>query len=118
MIDGEMALARPLPGSYEFGRPGSGSINETPVFHADKQLIKRVIGNLIQNALTHSAHAITLHLSARKDANGVLFTVADNGPGIPPEYHELIFRKFEQVRTPNVPRVRSSGLGSRNVRPM
>ncbi len=85
--------------------------DDTPVFHADKQLIKRVIGNLIQNALTHSAHAVTLHLSARKDGNGVLFTVADNGPGIPPEYHELIFRKFEQVRTPNVPRVRSSGLG-------
>jgi signal transduction histidine kinase len=85
--------------------------DDTPVFHADKQLIKRVIGNLIQNALTHSAHAVTLHLSVRKDGNGVLFTVADNGPGIPPEYHELIFRKFEQVRTPNVPRVRSSGLG-------
>ena len=85
--------------------------DDTPVFHADRPLIKRVIGNLIQNALTHSAHAVTLHLSVRKDGDGVLFTVADNGPGIPPEYHELIFRKFEQVRTPNVPRVRSSGLG-------
>jgi signal transduction histidine kinase len=40
-----------------------------------------------------------------------LFTVADNGPGIPPQYHELIFRKFEQVRALNAPRVRSSGLG-------
>ncbi|MGH7639247.1 MAG: ATP-binding protein, partial [Gemmatimonadaceae bacterium] len=85
--------------------------DDTPVFHADKQLIKRVIGNLIQNALTHSAHAITMHLSARKEGDGVLFTVADNGPGIPTEYHEIIFRKFEQVRTPNIPRVRSSGLG-------
>ena len=85
--------------------------DDSPVFHADRQLIKRVIGNLIQNALTHSAHAVTLHLAVRRDADGVLFTVADNGPGIPPEYHEIIFRKFEQVRTPNVPRVRSSGLG-------
>src|SRR5690606_22531618 len=33
MIDGEMALARALPGSYEFGRPGSGSINDTQLFH-------------------------------------------------------------------------------------
>jgi signal transduction histidine kinase len=40
-----------------------------------------------------------------------LFTVADNGPGIPPEYHELIFQKFEQVQAPHAPRVRSSGLG-------
>ena len=87
------------------------SSDDSPVFHADRQLIKRVIGNLIQNALTHSAHAIKLHLSVRRDGDGVLFTVADNGPGIPPEYHEIIFRKFEQVKTPHVPRVRSSGLG-------
>ena len=85
--------------------------DDAPVFHADRQLIKRVIGNLIQNALTHSSHAVTLHLSVRRDGEGVLFTLADNGPGIPPEYHEIIFRKFEQVKTPNVPRVRSSGLG-------
>ena len=84
---------------------------DAPVFHADRPLIKRVIGNLIQNALTHSANAVTIHLSVRRDKEGVLFTVADNGPGIPPEYHEIIFRKFEQVRTPNMPRVRSSGLG-------
>ena len=84
---------------------------DAPVFHADRQLIKRVIGNLIQNALTHSATAVALQLSVRRDAEGVLFTVADNGPGIAPEYHELIFRKFEQVKTPNAPRVRSSGLG-------
>jgi signal transduction histidine kinase len=85
--------------------------DDTPVFQADRQLIKRVIGNLIQNALTHSSHAVTLELSVRRDGDGVLFTVTDNGPGIPPEYHEIIFRKFEQVKTPNAPRVRSSGLG-------
>jgi two-component system sensor histidine kinase/response regulator len=87
------------------------SSEDAPVFHADRQLIKRVIGNLIQNALTHSAHAVKLHLSVRREGDTALFTVADNGPGIPPEYHEIIFRKFEQVKTPNVPRVRSSGLG-------
>ena len=85
--------------------------DDAPVFVADKALLKRVFGNLIQNALTHSSKAVTLTLSARKDTDGVLLTVADNGPGIPPEYHELIFRKFEQVKTPNIPRVRSSGLG-------
>ena len=85
--------------------------DDAPVFHADRQLIKRVIGNLIQNALTHSMQAVKLQLSVRRDGTGVLFTVSDNGPGIPAEYHEIIFRKFEQVKTPNMPRVRSSGLG-------
>jgi signal transduction histidine kinase len=84
---------------------------DAPTFEADKALLKRVLSNLIQNALTHSPHAVTLRLSARRDPGGLLFTVADNGPGIPSEYHELIFRKFEQVRPPFGPRVRSSGLG-------
>ena len=78
---------------------------------ADHALIKRVFSNLIQNALTHSARAVTVTLGARSEGTGTLFTVADDGVGIPPEYHELIFRKFEQVRTPHIPRVRSSGLG-------
>ena len=85
--------------------------DDTPVFEADKALLKRVMSNLVQNALTHTPHAVTLSLLARKEGDGVLFTVADDGPGIPPEYHEVIFRKFEQVKAPTVPRVRSSGLG-------
>ena len=85
--------------------------DDSPVFEADKPLLKRVIGNLVQNALTHSATAITLQLSARRDNDGILFTIADNGPGIPPEYHEVIFRKFERVKNQNIPRTRSSGLG-------
>ncbi len=84
---------------------------DLPELQVDRALIKRVFTNLIQNALVHSARAVNIKLSARRDPQGVLFTVADDGPGIPPEYHELIFRKFERAKTPNVPRVRSSGLG-------
>jgi two-component system, sensor histidine kinase and response regulator len=85
--------------------------DDAPVFSGDKNLIKRVFSNLIQNAVTHSSHPVRLELSARKAGHGVLFTVSDNGPGIPPEYHEVIFRKFGQVEVPRTPRTRSSGLG-------
>jgi signal transduction histidine kinase len=85
--------------------------DDAPVFKGDKPLLKRVFSNLIQNAVTHSSHPIHLELSARRSGQGVLFTVSDNGPGIPPEYHELIFRKFGQVEMPRSPRTRSSGLG-------
>jgi two-component system, sensor histidine kinase and response regulator len=84
---------------------------DTPSLEADKLILKRVFGNLIQNAITHSANPVTLQLSARRENDAVLFTVADNGPGIPSEYQEVIFRKFQQVKTPHAPRVRSSGLG-------
>jgi two-component system sensor histidine kinase/response regulator len=85
--------------------------DDAAIFEADKALMKRVFANLVQNALTHSPSAVTIRLTARGDPNGVLFTVADNGPGIPPEYRELIFRKFEQVPAPRTGRGRTSGLG-------
>src|SRR5437868_8477135 len=84
---------------------------DAPIFEADKELLKRVLNNLVQNAVTHSAQAVKIDFKARKDGEGVLFTVADNGPGIPPQYHEVIFRKFERVKTQGVPRTSSSGLG-------
>src|SRR5579863_4616376 len=93
------------------GATATVDVADDTLFEADRGLLKRVFANLVQNALTHSARAITLRLTARRDPSGILFTVADNGPGIPPQYHELIFRKFEQVRALNAPRVRSSGLG-------
>jgi signal transduction histidine kinase len=85
--------------------------DDAPVFTADKALIKRVLSNLVQNAVTHSAGPVRLALAARADESGILFTVSDDGPGIPAEFQDIIFRKFERVRTPNAPRVRSSGLG-------
>jgi two-component system sensor histidine kinase/response regulator len=85
--------------------------DDAPIFSGDKGLIKRVFSNLIQNAVTHSSRPVHLELSARRSGQGVLFTVTDNGPGIPPEYHDLVFRKFGQVEMPRSPRTRSSGLG-------
>jgi signal transduction histidine kinase len=85
--------------------------DDAPVFEADKTLLKRVLSNLIQNALTHSAVPVTVTLGARREAEGIHLTVADDGPGIPPAFQDLIFRKFEQVRGPHAPKVRSSGLG-------
>jgi two-component system sensor histidine kinase/response regulator len=85
--------------------------DDAPVFSADKALIKRVISNLVQNAVNHSPGPVTLLLAARPDPKGILITISDDGPGIPEDYQEIIFRKFEQVYAQHAPRVRSSGLG-------
>jgi signal transduction histidine kinase len=92
--------------------------NGAPPFVGDRTLLRRVLNNLLENALTHAAGdaapgaPLTVRVSARlADGAGVLFTVADNGPGVPPEYQELIFRKFETVRLTGSLRARGSGLG-------
>jgi len=84
---------------------------DAPTFDADKPLLKRVFSNILQNALTHSGSAIELRISVRGEEDGILFGIQDNGPGIPEEFHDLIFQKFGRVKTAHVPRVRSSGLG-------
>lgn len=85
--------------------------DDAPTFDGDKPLLKRVFSNLVQNALTHSGRSIELKVTARASEDGVLFGVHDNGPGIPDEFHDVIFQKFGRVKTAHVPRVRSSGLG-------
>ena len=83
----------------------------TPHFRADRGLVRRIIGNLIQNAVTHSPPPVEVGLSARAESvDHILITVADDGPGIPPEYREVIFRKFERVKQVGASRG-SSGLG-------
>ncbi|MDQ8153533.1 MAG: ATP-binding protein [Gemmatimonadota bacterium] len=97
--------------SAEGGTMAYQASDDAPVFQADKALLRRVFANLVQNALSHSATTVHVSLAAVRDPQGILFTVTDNGPGIPAEFQEVIFRKFEQVRSPNAPKTRSSGLG-------
>jgi len=65
----------------------------------DGEIISRVVANLLSNALRHSQEGgmIEGELSFEKDQRSVLLTVKDSGRGIPPEYHEKIFNKFEQL---------------------
>jgi two-component system sensor histidine kinase/response regulator len=78
---------------------------------ADEHLLNRVFSNLIGNALRHAGGGITIQLGARpgQDPEGVTFTVADDGVGISPAHHEIVFRKFSSLG-PRGPRA-TSGLG-------
>lgn len=79
-------------------------------FAADSSLLMRVFGNLVGNALNHAGRGVNVELSAQEAAGGgIQFTVRDDGTGIPPAYHDLIFRKFGNLQRPDGPR--SSGLG-------
>ncbi|MBC7898336.1 MAG: hybrid sensor histidine kinase/response regulator [Cytophagaceae bacterium] len=83
----------------------------TPRIRGDRQLLRRVLINLVQNALVHSARPIDLWFASAHDPAGVRLTVRDSGPGIAPEFHEVIFRKFQKGATSRVPTLRTSGLG-------
>lgn len=102
-----------------------------PLVEADREKLVRVLQNLIDNAVKFSSpgSVVTLGASfARVDggrpgeraalpvslprlAGGdwLIFWVRDQGPGIPPQFHERIFEKFGQVRGGR--KVRGTGLG-------
>ena len=82
-----------------------------PEIAADPALLRRVLNNLLQNAVVHARRAVTVTVAARADQGGVRISVTDDGPGIAEAYHELIFRKFERVKVAGVATARSSGLG-------
>ena len=54
--------------------------------------VRRAITNLVDNARRHARHVA---LAAMPQGRSVLVTVDDDGPGIPPERRESVFRPFE-----------------------
>jgi signal transduction histidine kinase len=81
---------------------------ELPQAVVDRDLIGRVIHNLVQNALKHTDAGGHITLAARAENRHLIVSVQDDGEGIPPEYHTRIFDKFTQI---NKATRNGSGLG-------
>ncbi len=83
-----------------------------PMPFADKELIGRVLDNLISNALKYTYPGGSIHLRAEFCETAVLVQVQDDGEGINPEVATLIFDKFYQVMDESgQPRRHGTGLG-------
>ncbi len=80
----------------------------------DPGLIKRVVANLMNNALRHTPPEGSIEISMpliSPDSN-FRINVMDSGNGLNPEYHQIIFDKFEQAdRGQNGVKIGGSGLG-------
>jgi len=75
------ALAEPLP-------PVGG----------DRERLRQVLTNLIENAVKYSAEGDAVEVSAQRDGVYVRIAVSDRGPGIPDDQQELIFQKFGRAQ--------------------
>jgi two-component system, OmpR family, sensor kinase len=70
--------------------------SEMPI-HADESLLRRMLVNLLDNAIKYTAPGGEVHI--RCDQSGSFYQVAvhDNGPGIPHDLHTRIFERFFRV---------------------
>jgi NtrC-family two-component system sensor histidine kinase KinB len=80
-----------------------------PEVLADKIRINYVFGNLLSNALKYTPAGGQITVSARTEENGVRFSVADTGRGIPSQFLPRIFDQF--FRVPDQGSEAGAGLG-------
>jgi signal transduction histidine kinase len=81
-----------------------------PLVSADMELLRRVLQNLIGNAIKFTPAGGHITIEAQVDAASaqqVMISVKDNGPGIAPDLQARLFQKFVSGRV----RGRGSGLG-------
>ncbi len=81
---------------------------DLPMFDVDPVMIDQVLTNLLDNAVRHSPphEAIDVSVTTADRGRQVVMSVADRGPGVPPEEMELIFLPFRSGRIAG-----SSGVG-------
>ena len=77
----------------------------------DPDIIRRVISNLIGNALKFTPKDGEIKIELYQNDTDLTFTIKDSGKGIPKEYHEKIFEKFGQAEIRTERKVASSGIG-------
>jgi two-component system sensor histidine kinase KdpD len=79
-----------------------------PLVRMDFVLMQQVLTNLLLNAALHTPAGTTVHLSAATERGALVLSVADDGPGLPPEALPQLFEKF--YRAPSAP-AGGTGLG-------
>lgn len=76
-------------------------VSEPELFlNADNDLLRRLIENLLDNALRYTSAGGRVTVSALRQDGELALAVSDQGPGIPAEHREHIFEKYAQLERP------------------
>jgi len=82
---------------------------EPPTVHIDAEQVRRVLVNLLENALKYSPPTESVSVRVASTSTEVLVRVVDRGPGVPAGEAERIFSPFQ--RGSGAGGVRGAGLG-------
>ena len=78
---------------------------------ANAEILERALTNLVDNAVKFSPEGSTVTVTAKRDGDMALLSVADQGPGIAPEDQKRIFERFYRVDKSRSRREGGTGLG-------
>jgi two-component system OmpR family sensor kinase len=92
VLDDVVRAARVLASPMEIAiRPVTVS---SAAFTGDEDLIRRLIVNLLDNAVRHAPPGTTVGAELERTADGYTIAISDQGPGIPPAIQPHIFERF------------------------
>jgi signal transduction histidine kinase len=100
----EATRARPRTDVRVALRIGAGIVVRGSAEH-----LRRLVANLVDNAVRHAAETVVVRLRQR-DGEAVL-EVEDDGPGIPADQHEAVFDRFTRLDEARDRDAGGSGLG-------
>jgi len=83
---------------------------EPVLISCDAGVIRRILENLISNALKFTKSGGTIRVRVQRNAADAIISVSDDGEGIPRDQHEHVFAKFGQTASGSKQR-HSTGLG-------
>lgn len=78
-----------------------------PDVYGDDEMLRRVVVNLLENAIKFSPQRSNVLIAAKLSAREVTVWVEDKGPGIPADQRERIFTKFIRLKAEGI----SKGFG-------
>ena len=111
IVDDAMKSLEPLIIGSKFEVRVEKNGLENVVVNCDREIIKRVILNLVTNSLKHSMSKSPIKVTVSLEDGFVVVSVIDDGIGIPKDYHQKIFEKFGQVEMRERRQKYSTGLG-------
>ncbi|WP_153798230.1 sensor histidine kinase [Foetidibacter luteolus] len=74
-------------------------------------LLQMLVNNLVDNAIKYSPKDSTVTIALEQNNNSLLFSVADEGEGIPGEEKKKVFEKFYRVGDEATRKAKGTGLG-------
>ncbi len=89
----------------------SVNIEEGLVIYGAESLAQQLVYNLIDNAVRYNRDGGVVSVDLRKAKDEAVFTVSDQGKGIPEEYRERIFERFYRVDASHSRETGGTGLG-------
>ncbi len=87
------------------------SADERVWAQADPVLTRRVVDNLVSNALTHGPQGSRVDVTVNYREEGAEIVINDEGPGVPEQLREKVFDKYAQVEKRDVGVSTNRGLG-------